>query len=86
MNNPEVRRHYIGERFDVGHLLEKHRPVAIPQAAARTEVRELPALPGGLVDMSSQQLSTDLIMPASDLSVQFIQPQCSPEPPGDDEP
>ena len=23
LNNPEVRRHYIGERFDVGHLLEK---------------------------------------------------------------
>ncbi len=24
INNPDVRRHYIGERFDVGHLLE-HR-------------------------------------------------------------
>src|SRR3954451_15126272 len=35
INNPEVRQHYIGERFDVGHLLEKHRPVAIPQATAR---------------------------------------------------
>ena len=40
----------------------------------------------GYVDMSSQQLSTDLIMPASEPSVQVIQPQCSPEPPDDDEP
>jgi lipopolysaccharide export system ATP-binding protein len=29
VNNPEVRRHYIGERFDVGHLLDKHTPHAI---------------------------------------------------------
>ncbi len=29
LNNPDVRRHYIGERFDVGHLLEKRRPNAI---------------------------------------------------------
>jgi lipopolysaccharide export system ATP-binding protein len=28
VNNPEVRRHYIGERFDVGHLLDRHRPAA----------------------------------------------------------
>ncbi|WP_373926561.1 LPS export ABC transporter ATP-binding protein [Paludisphaera borealis] len=27
LNNAEVRRHYIGERFDGGHLLEKQRPV-----------------------------------------------------------
>ena len=28
LNNPDVRRYYIGERFDVGHLLDKppHRP------------------------------------------------------------
>ena len=26
VNNPEVRRHYIGERYDVGHLLEEQRP------------------------------------------------------------
>ena len=51
LNNPEVRRHYIGERFDVGHLLEKHRPVAIPQAANRSEARsQLPAAPVGPVE------------------------------------
>jgi lipopolysaccharide export system ATP-binding protein len=26
VNNPEVRRHYIGERYDVGHLLDDQRP------------------------------------------------------------
>jgi lipopolysaccharide export system ATP-binding protein len=29
LNNPEVRRHYIGERFDVGHLLERRRPASL---------------------------------------------------------
>jgi len=27
LNNAEVRRHYIGERFDGGHLLDSQRPV-----------------------------------------------------------
>jgi len=30
LNNPEVRRHYIGERFDVGHLLDGRQPHALP--------------------------------------------------------
>ena len=30
LQNPDVRRHYIGERFDVGHLLDRRRPAAIP--------------------------------------------------------
>ena len=29
LNNPDVRRHYIGERFDVGHLLDRRRPVSL---------------------------------------------------------
>ena len=37
LNNPDVRRHYIGERFDVGHLLDQRRPVAIPHTAAAGE-------------------------------------------------
>ena len=31
LSNPDVRRYYIGERFDVGHLLDRprrHRPPA----------------------------------------------------------
>jgi lipopolysaccharide export system ATP-binding protein len=81
VNNPEVRQHYIGERFDVGHLLERHRPVAIPQSSARVEAKGQPALPVEYLDMSSQQLSTEMILPAKDRSVQVIQPECSPEPP-----
>ncbi len=30
LNNPDVRRHYIGERFDVGHLLDRRGPRALP--------------------------------------------------------
>ena len=29
LKNPDVRRHYIGERFDVGHLLDRRRPASI---------------------------------------------------------
>lgn len=29
LNNAEVRRHYIGERFDVGHLLDRSAPHAL---------------------------------------------------------
>ena len=35
LNNPDVRRHYIGERFDVGHLLDRHRPVSLPPCHPR---------------------------------------------------
>ncbi len=45
LNNPEVRRHYIGERFDGGHLVDAQRPVmslgktqsALPSAQAEPE-------------------------------------------------
>jgi hypothetical protein len=33
LNNPEVRRRYIGERFDVGHLLDRRRPASLPRPA-----------------------------------------------------
>lgn len=32
LRNPDVRRHYIGERFDVGHLLDRRRPPSIPHS------------------------------------------------------
>src|SRR5439155_24977481 len=34
LKNPEVRRHYIGERFDIGHLLDRRRPVSISHQSA----------------------------------------------------
>ncbi len=40
-NNPEVRRHYIGERFDVGHLLERRRPVSLSHQQARDGSRSV---------------------------------------------
>src|SRR3954451_3659862 len=57
LRNPEVRRHYIGERFDVGHLLEKRRPVSITHAS-KVEVRDQAPRPAALPDLSSQQIST----------------------------
>src|SRR5262249_2907785 len=54
----EVRRHYIGERFDVGHLLDHRKPASIshhgstapahpPALAGMPDAP--PALPGPLV-------------------------------------
>lgn len=34
LKNPDVRRRYIGERFDVGHLLDRRRPASLPHPAA----------------------------------------------------
>ena len=33
LENPDVRRRYIGERFDVGHLLDRRRPTSLPHSA-----------------------------------------------------
>jgi lipopolysaccharide export system ATP-binding protein len=30
LNNADVRRYYIGERFDVGHLLDGRQPHGLP--------------------------------------------------------
>jgi lipopolysaccharide export system ATP-binding protein len=83
IRNPEVRRHYIGERFDVGHLLDRRRPVSISHAASDTEVDpgnpvfaepELPALPG-------QFVSTELVRTGlDDFSTETTQTQpCEPD-------
>ncbi len=37
INNPDVRRHYIGERFDVGHLLDRRRPASLSHPAVAHE-------------------------------------------------
>jgi lipopolysaccharide export system ATP-binding protein len=60
LKNPDVRRHYIGERFDVGHLLDRRRPVsvshpsaasagALPVPSAPAQDESPPALLGPLV-------------------------------------
>ena len=38
INNPEVRSIYIGERFDVGHLLDKRHRHALPGEAGKPSV------------------------------------------------
>jgi lipopolysaccharide export system ATP-binding protein len=30
LRNPDVRKHYIGERFDVGHMLDRRGPRSLP--------------------------------------------------------
>jgi hypothetical protein len=61
-----VRKHYIGERFDVGHLLERRKPNALGRESSHPApdgsesvtssigTMRLPELP----DLSSQQIST----------------------------
>src|SRR4051812_35719965 len=79
VNNPDVRRHYIGERFDVGHILEKRRPVAITQAASRAASRDGSEAHAVLDDMSSKEIIvTPMDAPLPDEhSVQVIQPECN---------
>ena len=43
LKNPDVRRHYIGERFDVGHLLDRRRPVSISHHSSPPADSEAPA-------------------------------------------
>jgi lipopolysaccharide export system ATP-binding protein len=78
LKNPDVRRHYIGERFDIGHLLERHRPVAIPQSLPAADsissdpvqsVASLPALPYSYV-------TTELILnQAEQVTVELTETQ-----------
>ena len=79
VNNPEVRRHYIGERFDVGHILEKRRPVAITQAAGRAESQEASTVPkpAELPDLSTRQIIIgDIALPHSiSPPIQAAQPE-----------
>jgi lipopolysaccharide export system ATP-binding protein len=75
LRNPDVRRHYIGERFDVGHLLDLRRPVSIPHSAPAESSESIPDEPK---DPSSsfmgQYITTEMISgQIDDLSVQSTQ-------------
>jgi lipopolysaccharide export system ATP-binding protein len=89
LRNADVRRHYIGERFDVGHLLDQRRPVAIPHSAPADPGEKIPEADPN--DPSSifvdQYVTTEMISgQIDDLSVQSIQAQmgCSDSENGDD--
>jgi lipopolysaccharide export system ATP-binding protein len=63
LNNPDVRRRYIGERFDIGHLLDRRRPASLPRPEPATD----PAVPADRLDelsdrsymLPGQTVSTD---------------------------
>ena len=38
VNNPDVRRYYIGERFDIGHLLDKRHRHSLPGEGQPSEL------------------------------------------------
>ncbi|WP_165225962.1 LPS export ABC transporter ATP-binding protein [Aquisphaera insulae] len=78
LNNAEVRKHYIGERFDVGHLLDRRRPNALERdsgyhdpggsGTSSISTMRLPELPSHSAradhpDISSQQISTTELGP-----------------------
>ncbi len=44
INNPDVRRYYIGERYDVGHLLDNRSPHSIAEERPPVEPSETNAL------------------------------------------
>ena len=54
LNNDEVRRHYIGERFDVGHLLDRRKPTSLSHKA-HTPDEEHSAVRGAHIALESKQ-------------------------------
>jgi lipopolysaccharide export system ATP-binding protein len=87
LSNPEVRRHYIGERFDVGHLLDRRKPVSISHQAA-SQVDAIPPtadMPDSPPALLGPLVHTELIVGRVDqISVQSTQFQSSCEPPPHD--
>jgi lipopolysaccharide export system ATP-binding protein len=87
LKNPDVRRHYIGERFDVGHLLDRRRPASIAHHAADPAVETLAPEPEVTDSMSvffGQYVTTELILGHSEeVSVQSTacQDSSNPTPP-----
>ncbi len=63
LNNDDVRRHYIGERFDVGHLLERRRHAGLPHISVSDSAghdQENPAEPGPC--FASDLVTTEIIL------------------------
>jgi lipopolysaccharide export system ATP-binding protein len=75
LQNPDVRRHYIGERFDVGHLLDRRRPVSLPHVSIAESAEPVTEHPGEpALDLIGQFVTTELISSqVEDVSVQLTQ-------------
>jgi lipopolysaccharide export system ATP-binding protein len=78
ISNPDVRRHYIGERFDVGHLLDRRRPASLSQPTVTHEgnsaqdLDETDELPSHVI--LDQLVTTELIVGRDgEVSVQSTQ-------------
>ncbi len=75
LRNPDVRRHYIGERFDVGHLLDRRRPALLAQPAAPRRGPSHRSRPRRAVARAVAQLvSTEVVhSPVEGVSVQLTE-------------
>jgi lipopolysaccharide export system ATP-binding protein len=75
LDNPDVRRHYIGERFDVGHLLDRRHPVSLPHVSISDSFEPTRDGPGEFMPAIMNQLvTTELISShVEDASVQSTQ-------------
>jgi lipopolysaccharide export system ATP-binding protein len=63
LNNPDVRRHYIGERFDVGHLLDRRRPASLPHVPIAENGGQPPADSGesaATAELTSHLVTTEI--------------------------
>jgi len=74
LQNPDVRRHYIGERFDVGHLLDRRRPVSLTQAGSPVDSTTLtlePQMSEASPALLQHLVTTELIVSSvEDISVE----------------
>ncbi len=75
LNNADVRRHYIGERYDVGHLLDRRRPLSLPHVSIADSAAPNPDRPGEVVPGHLDQLvTTEMILShVEDVSVHLTQ-------------
>ena len=77
LKNPDVRRHYIGERFDVGHLLDRRRPASLAHAPSSADSTD-PGTVGpdnATADVLTQYVTTELILSQiDDVTVESTEP------------
>jgi lipopolysaccharide export system ATP-binding protein len=78
LRNPDVRRHYIGERFDVGHLLDRRRPALLSQAGTAATLPEPEPVTADegepSLELFRQFVSTEVVhSPAESVSIQLTE-------------
>jgi lipopolysaccharide export system ATP-binding protein len=83
LQNADVRRHYIGERFDVGHLLDRRRPTAIPHVDIPSSTEPVHEFPNDdALQLMGQFVTTEVISSqVDDVSVESTQTESACQPP-----